>query len=293
MAAPIVEAQYDALEELAGRFGRQSEQAGELQQRVRAALGPLERGGWQGDAAVAFFNEMSADLFPALARLQEAMDDARGVTLQVSGIIAVAEEEAASLFSGGLESLTKAKEGGLFDRLGDAVRGAVDRVIKALQQAKDTRDKQNAEISKAISEGKHDEAIALASKYYNIDTSAAKSIVYNAGTAGEGATSKDTSIKLGNDAFASPGWLASTIEHELRHAEQAKDRWYTGPEGTAINEVEAYDLEIQNAAKNGLTEAQVNDLKSRRKSYYDQLSADNQKRVDGGDYTLPPGQTNT
>lgn len=289
MAAPIVQASYDELSELAARFGRQTEQTEDLRQRVSHALAPLERGSWQGDAATAFFNEMRGECFPALERLAQALDHSRGVTLQVSGILEDAESEAASLFAGGIEGLAKGKDDG---GGGGGAMGIFEATEKALNDIKKiARAAQNAEINTAVSEGRYTDAIALASKYYNVDTSPSIGITHDAAVSGDGETSSDTRIVLGDDAFKSPGWLASTLEHELMHAQQAKDRWYPGPQGAAINEVEAYDLEIRNAAKNGLSRSELADIKSRRKDYYDALSSDIQKRVDSGDYTLPSGQT--
>jgi hypothetical protein len=54
-----------------------------------------------------------------------------------------------------------------------------------------------------------------------------------------------------------------------------------------MNEVECYDWEIANAAANGLTKAEIDELKKTRKEYYDKLTDANKKRVDGGTYTLP------
>ena len=54
-----------------------------------------------------------------------------------------------------------------------------------------------------------------------------------------------------------------------------------------MNEIECYDYEIKNASSNGLSAAEVKELASRRKSYYDTLNAANKKQIDGGKYTKP------
>ena len=111
------------------------------------------------------------------------------------------------------------------------------------------------------------------------------------GSKNEGSSAKDgkkVKTSLGEDAFGSPGWLASTKLHEIvGHGGQAANgRWYNDAKGSAINEVECYDLEIENAEKNGLSKDELEDLKKRRKEYYDKLDDDNKKKVDKKDYTV-------
>ncbi|HEY6254034.1 MAG TPA: hypothetical protein VI685_29120 [Candidatus Angelobacter sp.] len=99
---------------------------------------------------------------------------------------------------------------------------------------------------------------------------------------------KKVKTSLGEDAFSSPGWLASTKLHEIvGHGGQAANgRWYNDAKGSAINEVECYDLEIANAEKNGLSKDEIEILKKRRKEHYDKLDDDNKKKVDNKDYTV-------
>jgi hypothetical protein len=111
------------------------------------------------------------------------------------------------------------------------------------------------------------------------------------GSKNEGSSAKDgkkVKTSLGEDAFSSPGWLASTKLHEIvgHGGQAASGRWYNDPKGSAINEIECYDLEIANAEKNGLSKDEIEDLKKRRKEHYDELDDDNKKKVDKKDYTL-------
>ncbi len=144
-------------------------------------------------------------------------------------------------------------------------------------------------VQDKIDAGDKQGAIEEAIKQYGIDLKNVKGTPkYDSSTSGEGATSKDGSVSIGDDAFSSPGWLASSVGHEALHATQAKEgRWYTDDEGTALNEVECYDWEIAHAKENGLSASEVTDLQSRRQSHYDQLTDTVKKRVDKGDYTLP------
>lgn len=130
------------------------------------------------------------------------------------------------------------------------------------------------------------DAINLADKYYSPDATNVKGEPeYDPSLGGEGHTSKDGKVKMGEDAFSDPGWLASSKLHEFVHANQAKDGTWTDTDKSAnMNECEAYDKEIENAEKSGLSKEKIDDLKSRRKKYYDALSDDNKKKVDKKDY---------
>ncbi|MEO7908769.1 MAG: WXG100 family type VII secretion target [Roseiflexaceae bacterium] len=100
MSADIIQARYDQLDRVAGRFAKASEANAELHARVMRCVEVLERGGWQGRGADAFFAEMHSTLYPAMQRLSKALAEGRAVTLQAKDILRAAEEEAARLFQG-------------------------------------------------------------------------------------------------------------------------------------------------------------------------------------------------
>jgi WXG100 family type VII secretion target len=101
MGHDIIQARYDALASVAGRFGDQAQTSSDLLALVRQATRPLEAGGWQGRGSTAFFAEMDGDVLPAMQRLAAALDQARTVTLDIARVIRLAEEEAARPFRGG------------------------------------------------------------------------------------------------------------------------------------------------------------------------------------------------
>lgn len=150
------------------------------------------------------------------------------------------------------------------------------------------------EINDCIKNGDHQKAIDLTIKYYNIDTSGVKGkVTYDSSVSGEGSTSKDRTVKMGNDAFkfggnTSPAWLASSIMHESLHATQIKERgtdWIANDQVRHSYESEAYDKEIKEAKTTGLTEDMLKEVKRRRKDdHYDKLTEENKKKVDKGDY---------
>lgn len=98
MTREIIQAQYDQLTAVADLFGSQAEQTGTMATRMRRAMQGLQSGGWEGRGARAFFNEMQAEVLPSVARLQQALAEAKRVTLQISQILRQAEEQAAAPF---------------------------------------------------------------------------------------------------------------------------------------------------------------------------------------------------
>lgn len=120
---------------------------------------------------------------------------------------------------------------------------------------------------------------------------------YDPDSGGDGESSRDgkkVKVTLGRGAFSSPGWLASTKLHEIvAHGGQAAGgSWYTDGKGTEINEVEAYDAELADSTKNGLSREEIDELLKRRKQHYDNLDKEDQalidqEKKDGKPYKLP------
>ncbi|HLG18043.1 MAG TPA: hypothetical protein VJH03_26615 [Blastocatellia bacterium] len=182
--------------------------------------------------------------------------------------------------------------------------------MKELQQAMD-------EVQKALKDGDaakikdaKNKLIQLTDKHYKIPSgNLSEEPSYDPDVEGEGETvragddKKKVKTTIGEPAFFDPtdgktpsiGWLASTKIHEIGgHGAQAADgKWYTDDKGAAINEIEAYDLEIKNAETTGLSKGEIDELKKRRQEWYDQLNEANKKKIDKGDYTLvllPPAE---
>lgn len=152
-----------------------------------------------------------------------------------------------------------------------------------------------SEIQREIDNFHKQDAIDKAIEHYNIDISGAKKVVYDKNHIGDAEALSNGVVKVGEASLKSPGWLASSIAHETEvhvNNQLNEGKWYTGPEGSALQEVEAYDYEIANADRFGLSDEEVEKLKKRRKEYYDQLSPDYQKQADAGDYTMKPGDEN-
>jgi WXG100 family type VII secretion target len=128
MSADVIQADYDRLDAVADRFGRQAEVTAELHSRVTRGVQALEDGGWEGAGSAVFFAEMQGELYPAIQRLIQVLQDARSVTLEAKDILLRAEEEAAGVFNGNGAGASAAgtEEMGFLDHVGDFFGGMWD-----------------------------------------------------------------------------------------------------------------------------------------------------------------------
>lgn len=181
------------------------------------------------------------------------------------------------------------------------------RKVKQLQQLIDRLHRLDKQAAKLQKQGKSDEAeakrqesaalkeqaIDQAIDAYDIDVSNAKFVDYDAGEDGEGGANRKGEIRLGDAAFQSGSWLGSTIGHESEihiNEQLQKGNWYTGKQGTALQEVQAYQYEIDNAERFGTSRKNLKELKRRRKSHLTQLSDEYPDRAGTGDYTMKAGE---
>ncbi|HEY1012697.1 MAG TPA: BPSL0067 family protein [Herpetosiphonaceae bacterium] len=98
MTAPVVGLDYEAMEQVAGRFRAEAERSQDLHERVGRVFAALVPRGWQGDAADSFAAEMDGDVLPTIARLGETFAAADAATRALISVLGQAEEEAAALF---------------------------------------------------------------------------------------------------------------------------------------------------------------------------------------------------
>lgn len=101
MSNEKVQANYDELATVANRFDEQATAIEGHLQKVRQSVEALQRGGWVGQGADAFFAEMDDEVLPAVQRLATAMTDGRDTTQRVAQLFREAEEEAAGPFRTG------------------------------------------------------------------------------------------------------------------------------------------------------------------------------------------------
>lgn len=98
MAAPVVQSDYEGLEQIAQRFNQQADVISQLIQSVKSSMEPLTSS-WLGDAQVAFFEEMENEVSPANQRLQELFAESGAKTAEIARVLEDAEEEAKNVFS--------------------------------------------------------------------------------------------------------------------------------------------------------------------------------------------------
>ena len=98
MRTDRVQADYDELEAIARQFDREGQDVERLMMRIRALVEELERGGWQGRGARAFYDEMYQEVLPSLRRLFDALYQASDATTQVVNILHEAETQAGRIF---------------------------------------------------------------------------------------------------------------------------------------------------------------------------------------------------
>ena len=93
-----IKATYDQLNDVANRFNSQSEAIQSMLQRVQGCFSQLEGGGWMGEGATAFFDEMNSEIFPACQRLIGMLGEGGACTKAIADRFEQAEDEASNLF---------------------------------------------------------------------------------------------------------------------------------------------------------------------------------------------------
>lgn len=94
----IIQVDYEQLETITQRFNTLSEDIQTVQRTIQQRVDALIHGGWVGRGSTAFYNEMSDDVLPALARLDAALAESSAITRQIAVLFNAAEEEAAAQF---------------------------------------------------------------------------------------------------------------------------------------------------------------------------------------------------
>ena len=98
MSAPVIQANYDALEQVASRFDEQNQAVQQMIQNIQGKMDPLQSHGWVGDSATAFYGEMQDQVLPTAVNLQNAFEEAANTVRQIIQAVQSAEEESANQF---------------------------------------------------------------------------------------------------------------------------------------------------------------------------------------------------
>jgi WXG100 family type VII secretion target len=97
----IIQIDYDEIQKIAQAFGNHADQTKQIGQRLEICLNKLAQNGWYGANADFFFKEIDEQSFSSLMRLVSAFQMAENTMLQISNILATAEDEAAQTIKDG------------------------------------------------------------------------------------------------------------------------------------------------------------------------------------------------
>ncbi|PJF21671.1 MAG: hypothetical protein CUN56_09895 [Phototrophicales bacterium] len=99
MPGNIIQANYEQLEQIAQQFLERSENTDQVLQAVRRQIEDLQRDGWWGEGANAFYAEMEDEVLPRVVRLRNALNRAGETTRKIAEILEEAEDRAAGGFN--------------------------------------------------------------------------------------------------------------------------------------------------------------------------------------------------
>jgi len=104
---------YDAIQQVVRRLEGLYDHHQTTRQTLKTLLESLQNGGWTGQGAKKFFDEMNAEMLPSLVRLEGVFESVARSLLDVSGVMREAEEKAGNLFrsqgGGNISVLTDGK----------------------------------------------------------------------------------------------------------------------------------------------------------------------------------------
>jgi WXG100 family type VII secretion target len=98
MSMDYIQGKYEDLDKVAERFKQRAEATRHLTTTLKQVSGKLINGSWEGKGAAAFAKEMNQTIFPAMKRLEGALDQATGAVKKIKQTLFAAETEAAALF---------------------------------------------------------------------------------------------------------------------------------------------------------------------------------------------------
>jgi WXG100 family type VII secretion target len=90
--------EYEQVSQMSSHFSEESARVRKVLTDLERQIQVLKQGGWIGDAADAYYQEMDTDVIPGVNRLIEALTLAADTMSQLSTTMKNAEEEAQACF---------------------------------------------------------------------------------------------------------------------------------------------------------------------------------------------------
>ncbi|PJF28709.1 MAG: hypothetical protein CUN52_12100 [Phototrophicales bacterium] len=95
-----IEADYQELQKISNMMNQRADTIQNQYQLLKAKVGELLNGNWEGRGADKFQAEMEGEVFPALMKLQRALEACSNSLGQVANTFRQSEEQASNLFKG-------------------------------------------------------------------------------------------------------------------------------------------------------------------------------------------------
>jgi WXG100 family type VII secretion target len=115
--ANVIQTDYEQLAQIARVFEEQHATVTRQLKALQDAVNVLRNGGWEADAATAFFADMDGDVFPGIERLAQALVLAGDTTTQIAQTFKQAEQEGAGYFNASGDNSNPGFIGGIRDWL--------------------------------------------------------------------------------------------------------------------------------------------------------------------------------
>lgn len=104
MAAPVIQVDYQELENISLQFADQQKRVHSVLQALQTSTDQLRRGGWVTESATSFYQDMDQNVLPAVQRLDRAMQKSEHMVRDVIRLMKAAEQEALGYINNTQES---------------------------------------------------------------------------------------------------------------------------------------------------------------------------------------------
>ncbi len=97
--ADKLQVDYEEMEQISGKFAEMEDLINTMLSDIRSKMEDLRANGWQGRGSDKFYDEMTAEVIPAIEKLRAALEEGNHTCKQVNQVMREAEQSARSLFT--------------------------------------------------------------------------------------------------------------------------------------------------------------------------------------------------